>query len=551
MTCRHRQFCIAFLLAVARITIAQPLKPPADAKAKVDEIFARFNRGDSPGCAVGVDISGNSALRGAYGMADLEHSVALTPETVFEPGSIAKQFTAAAVLLLAQQGKLSLDDPIQKYIPEVPNYGTPITIRRLLNHTSGLRDWGNVAAIGGWPRTTRVYTMAHVLEIVSRQHALNYPPGAAYSYTNTGYNLAAILVSGVAQTSFPEFTQQAIFKPLKMTSTQWRDDFRRIVSGRAIAYDPSGSTYRQDMPFENIYGNGGLLTTVGDLLRWNRNFVDGIVGGRALLDAQLEQGQLTNGRTIFYAVGLMIPRTAGLREISHSGSTAGYNAWLGQYPKKDLSVAVLCNVSSANATQLAHRVADVYLGPGVRVPRPGNSPPVEVSALDSRAGLYRDERDHQTVTIGLKQGQLQFNGRDMLTPAGKDAFSFGEDGSVRIVFYAEGAGNESRMRVSRPADEDVVYDKVETASPNRTDLESMSGEYRSDEAEVTFIVALEHDGLVIHRRPDAAIPLKPTYRDGFSSSLGSIRFLQDSSGRVTELSLGDPRVWDLRFRRVR
>src|SRR5579864_6460573 len=180
---------VALVLTLVSSAVAANLTAPPDARAKVDKIFERYNRSDSPGCVAGATIDGATVLSGAYGMADLEHGIALAPESILEPGSIAKQFTAAAVLLLAQQGKLSLDDPIRKYIPEVPDYGTPITIRRLLNHTSGLRDWGNVAAIGGWPRTTRVYTMAHVLEIVSRQHALNYPPGAAYSYTNTGYNL--------------------------------------------------------------------------------------------------------------------------------------------------------------------------------------------------------------------------------------------------------------------------------------------------------------------------------------------------------------------------
>ena len=327
---------------------------PPDARARIDTVFARFNHTDTPGCAVGVAQNGTTVASVAYGMADLEHDVPLRPDSIFEPGSVTKQFTAAAVLLLAQQGKLTLDDPIRKYFPELPAADAPITIRHLLNHTSGLRDWGSVEAIAGWPRTTQAYTHADVLEILSRQRSLNYPPGAEYSYTNSGYNLLAILVGRVAGKPLAEFTRDNLFAPLGMTSTSWRDDFRRIVKGRAIAYSQTGDTVRQLMPFENVHGNGGLLTTVADLLRWNQNFT---------LDHQLDQGKLNDGRTIAYAAGLMVLHYKGLDEISHSGTTAGYNAWLGRYPAQGLSVAVLCcNSSAANGTQLGHAVADIYLG---------------------------------------------------------------------------------------------------------------------------------------------------------------------------------------------
>ena len=540
-----RKASLAVVFSLVSSALGANLAPPRDARAKIDKIFERFNRTNSPGCVAGATIDGGTVLSSAYGMADLEHGIALAPESILEPGSIAKQFTAAAVLLLAQQGKLSLDDPVRKYIPEVPDYGSPITIRHLINHTSGLRDWGSVEGIGGWPRTTREYTHAHVLEIVSRQHAINYPPGAEYSYTNTGFNLAAILVSRVSGKPFPEFTREQIFAPLGMTSTQWRDDFRRIVRNRAVAYSPSDNTFRQDMPFEDVFGNGGLLTTVGDLLRWNRNFTDAKVGGRAFVDSQHQQGRLTDGRTIAYAAGLMVLHWRGLNEVSHSGSTAGYQAWLGRYPEQGLSVAVLCNVSSANATELGHQMADVYLA-GL-----GSRPQVEIRSTDSlslaaKAGLYRSVRDHQTLSVEVQDGALRIDHRGVLTPVSDYVFSLGED-SPRAEFDATGKG----LRMSTQVDEGNYYEKVEHWTPTAAELESMTGEYASDEAEVTFQVALEKDHLVIHRRPDAMIALTATYRDGFSSSLGSIRFLRDSGGRVTELSVGEQRVWDMRFRRVR
>ncbi|MGD1096747.1 MAG: serine hydrolase domain-containing protein [Bryobacteraceae bacterium] len=540
MSCSRK---FLFVLLVTAAAFAQKIAPPADAASQVQRIFARFNHTDSPGCAVGASIDGATVLHAAYGMADLEHNIALSPDSVFEPGSVTKQFTAAAVLLLAQEGKLSLDDPVRRYLPELPDYGTTITIRHLLNHTSGLRDWGSVAAIGGWPRTTRANSNLNVLDIASRQKALNYTPGADYSYTNTGFNLAAVLVGRVAGKPLAEFTRERIFIPLGMTSTEWRDDYQRIVHNRAIAYSQTGGIIRQDMPFENAHGNGGLLTTVGDLLRWNRNFTEMKVGGPAIIQAQHQQGRLNDGRTIAYAAGLMVLTHKGLREVSHSGSTAGYRGWLARYPDERLSVALLCNTGAANPTQLGHAVADVYLASVM--PKPAaESVQIDSASLQAKAGLYRSVRDRTTISIEFKDGHLELERRGALEPLSAKAFALGEDAPV-VEF-----DTDASLRMVTEEDQNNYYEKVERANPTHTDLEAMTGEYASDEAEVTLKVALEPNGLVIRRRPDAIIPLTPTYRDGFSSSLGSVRFIRDSAGHVIEMSIGESRVWDLRLRRI-
>ena len=421
-----------FLLVTAAVW-AQGLIPPPDAAARVDDVFARFRAISTPGCAVGVSIDDKPVLTAAYGMADLEHDVPIRPDTIFEAGSVSKQFTAMAVLLLAQQGKLSLEDNVRKYIPEIPDYGTPITIRHLLNHTSGLRDWGSLEAIAGWPRTTREYTLDHVLEILCRQKSLNYTPGAQYSYTNSGYNLAAILVQRVSGKSLAEFTKRQIFQPLSMTSTSWRDDFRRIVRNRAIAYQGRGDSTRQLMPFENAYGNGGLLTTVGDLLKWNANFATQEVGGKELVTQQQVPSKLNDGRAIAYALGLLVQDYRGFREISHSGTTAGYNAWLGRYPERRLSVALLCNSSAANGTQLGHLTADVFLGfsvpsgearPGFFTAKAWQPTPEQLASV---AGTYTNDEIETTLRVAVEDGKLVIHRRPAdvitLTPTGTDAFS--------------------------------------------------------------------------------------------------------------------------------
>lgn len=507
-----RSVILAALLASPAALFAQSPDP-----AQLAQVFTKYQHTDRPGCGVGVDAPGRDSWAAAYGMADLEHSVANIPATVFEAGSVSKQFTAAAVLLLVHRGQVSLDDNIRKYFPEIPEYERPITVRQLLNHTSGLRDWGEVETIAGWPRTTREYTHAHVLEIISRQHALNYPPGDAWSYTNSGYNLSAMLVERVSGMSLQAFCRKEFFEPLGMTSTQWRDDFRRIVPNRAIAYSLRGSEWRQDMPFEDIYGNGGLLTTVGDLLKWNNNLATGKLHP-TVFELMQKPGSLGNGQSINYGFGLFLMKFETLAEVSHSGATAGYRAWLGRLPGKGLSVAILCNAGSANPTDYGYKIARLYLG------LPAPDPPVVPK--DARPGLYRSVRDHSTIKVETANGGLTFDGHPVQIAA-----RFAND----------------KMFLPNPVYDEDVWERVEPWTP--ANLGVFAGVYTSYEAETVLHVVLDNGKLVMHRRPDASFTLEPTYADAFQSSLGSVHFLRDAAGKVVALSLAGSRVWDLRFTR--
>ena len=238
-------FCMAVPLSGGALAqVAAPAEPAA--LARLDALFAKWNSKDSPGCAVAVSRNGQAIATRAYGMADLEKGVPATPDSIYEAGSDSKQFTAAAILMLAREGKLSLDDDIRKYLPELPTYSAPVTIRHMLHHTSGLRDWGSVAAIEGWPRNSRTASNDDVLEIASRQSELNFAPGAHYLYSNSNYNLAAIVVARVSGQSLADFTSERIFKPLGMTHTSWRDDHGEVVAGRTGAYDYQDGVYRND-----------------------------------------------------------------------------------------------------------------------------------------------------------------------------------------------------------------------------------------------------------------------------------------------------------------
>lgn len=364
--------CAALLLllgpdARAQATRVRPASPNPDGLQRtatrdtaavarlMERILARTVSATGPGCAAGVSLDDLLVTRSS-GQADLERNVPFSPLSISEAGSVSKQFTAAAVVLLSLDGALDLDADVRRWLPELPVYQAPITVRHLLTHTSGLRDWGAITGLEGWPRGSRAHTNAHVLQVASRQQSLNYVPGLTYSYTNTGYNLLAILVERVSGQTLAAFTRERLFVPLGMTLTSWRDDHRRIVPGRALAYS-GGTTPALDMPDESAVGNGGLLTTAEDLLRWAHG-VNTQTLGRRFAEAMPQRMVLTGGDTIDYAMGVNVLRHRGTTEYSHSGSTGGYRAHLLQFPEADVGVAVLCNGASLGATQVAELLAD-------------------------------------------------------------------------------------------------------------------------------------------------------------------------------------------------
>lgn len=333
----------------------------SDTTRTIDGIFAELTS-NSPGAAIRISRGNQVLYSKGFGLSDLEHRTAITDETIFEAGSVSKQFTATAVLMLARKGKLKLDDDVRKYIPELPDYGHTITVRHLIQHTSGLRDWGSVIALSGWPRGTRVYTNELALSYIIRQKALNYTPGAEYLYSNSNYTLLTVLAERVSGMSLPDFTEEFMFKPLGMKNTRWRNDFQQIVNNRAVGYDRRGGQFYSNMPFENTYGHAALLTTVKDLDLWNKSWKNSPLGGDSLLMLRTEQGLLTDGKMIRYAGGVMIDEHNGHTEVSHSGATAGYRAWLAYYPSDDLSVVFISNATFIAPVTIGKKIASIFFG---------------------------------------------------------------------------------------------------------------------------------------------------------------------------------------------
>lgn len=531
------------ILSFALILAAGAAASGESSAAHIDAVLPRAHSAAVPGCAVGVRADDNLPVLRAFGMADLEHAAPISGDTVFEAGSVSKQFTAAAALILVSEGRLALEDDVRKYLPELPDYGHPVTVAQLMGHTSGLRDWGEVEAIAGWPRTERVYDMEDILSITSHQRALNFVPGTAWSYTNTGFDLLAMIVHKVSGRSFVDFTRERLFEALGMTHTRWRDNFRRVVPNRAVAYHRLGDgLYEQMMPFENTYAHGGLLTTVGDLLIWNQALDQGRLGPsvtRALETRTL----LSDGKPTGYARGLFLREYHGVRELSHDGSTAGYRAWLGRFPDQRLSIAVLCNADDANPSKLAHAVADTYL------PKSHDETPYTVAPPSSVAGLYVSQRDGKPLRLTFHDGRLDTDTglKVMMGPHGALAL-IRQDG---VVAESGVSLPDGRLRLDNEGDANF-YDRAQDFAPTPADLERITGRFRNDEIPVTYRVTAVPGGLsvIAEDRPSVIRMFTPAYSNAYVDGDVVIRPIESAGDRVSGIRICDPRVWNLEMYRL-
>ena len=512
--------------------------------AIADKAFAPWNTTHGPGCAVGIARGGTVRLTRGYGMADIVGERPITPSTILESGSVAKQFTATAVMLLVSDGKLRLDDDARTVIPELPTYGRPITIRHLLTHTSGLREWSNLVEWQGWPRGTRLHTQNDVFDIVTRQKAINYPVGDFYSYTNSGFLLLRTIIERVSGMPFTQFTTQRIFTPLGMTHTRWRDDFTRVVPGLAQAYSRRANEWHIDMPGDNVIAAGGLLTTIGDWLIWNDALMNKTLGAN-VVDSMTRPMTLTSGRSIQYALGLVVSSYRGTREISHSGSTAGYSTFLARYPEQDnLSIAVMCNAAGANATAYTHAIVD-GMTPALPTAPPLDSVKVDAAMMAKLRGYYRDTRTNTTVQLDTAKGQLLRVGGAVLIPLRDGTYAMG---TARVRFTTATTGAPSAMHQPTADGDTVTYtfmaDRAWT--PTVAELTALAGRYRSEEIGVTFTVAVAASGSTLTLSPRVGVvdTLTATYRDAFAMSGGSAWFTRDAKGRVTALHFGSARAWD-------
>jgi CubicO group peptidase (beta-lactamase class C family) len=517
---------------------------------KVNRLFTQWDRPDSPGAAVVVLKNGKIVHKNGYGMANLEYDVPITPATIFDMASVSKQFTAMAVAMLANQGKISLDDDIRKYLPDMPDFGKSITIRHLLHHTSGLRSWGFLIQLEGLEWDDRL-SYAHVLRLARYQKELNFEPGEEFSYSNTGYALLAEIVARVTGQSFREWTTANIFKPLGMTDTVFHDDNTEIVKNRADSYAPEEKGgFRNVVSNLTVVGSSSLFSTADDMSKWLKNFDEGQVGGTGALDQMFETGVLNDGEKLDYAFGLVMGEYRGTKTVHHSGGWAGFKTHIVLFPEQEFSVAVLSNLSTMKPVPLANQIADIYLAedltPEKQKAKRKKKKPVKVHprVYDAFVGKYVITQGISSVgkVVAITKendrlmAQQEGEQKIRLFPESETKFFLKKaDRQISFVREENGIVNEFILSGSTGG-QDWSISVKRIQSLNIEQLNEYLGRYYSDELCTSYSIMSQNGRLCLTHIRKADIKLIPIGSDQFAGDkwhLQQVYFERDIKDNIT------------------
>lgn len=550
---------VPLLLLFARVSFASQ----QDLNDKVDHVFAEWNTTSSPGCAIAVVKDGHIVYEHGYGMANLELGIAISPQSVFDIGSVSKQFTAMAILLLDQDHKLSLDDDIRKYLPEMPDYGSKITIRHLLHHTSGLRNYDDLFDLEGIPEAD-LTTDRDAMDLIVRQKGVNFKAGDEFLYSDTNFFLMSEIVKRITGKSLRQFAQERIFGPLGMTSSHFHDDHTMIVPRRATGYAPhDGGGFEQDMSnFEQV-GDGSVMTTVEDLFKWDQNFEHPVVGGAEAIRQLTTPGVLNNGQSIPYAMGLFLDRYRGLKWIHHSGEWVGYRAALSRFPDQHFSTLVTCNcVGSMSPMTMALRVADIYLADQFAAATNShsaeNTSSLPASKLAQYVGTYWNSSKGALREFELHGDKLTLSATGMtydLVPVGEGQFEAVEpDLEHKDTYTFRASKPGSYMMEAFEGGVPVSYEAVKASLPDASQLSDYVGAFTNDELRATWTLVVQNGKLIRQQWMTEDQPLQPAFLDGFIGDLSEGQFVmhfnRDSSGRVTSFDVATDMVRPMRFVRT-
>jgi CubicO group peptidase (beta-lactamase class C family) len=517
------------------------------APQRIDQIFAPYNNPLSPGCSVGVIRDGNFIVRKSYGAASLELGVPLSSDSVFYMASVSKRFTAASVVLAAEQGFLSLDDDVRKYLPELPKYGDTITLRQMLHQTSGFRDYLALTYLSG--RDTRTLSSPDdVLKLIARQKGLNNAPGEKFVYSNSNYFLLGVVVKRATGKSLAEFAAANIFQPLGMTHTLFYDDNSVVVPNRVAAYDPGkeGSFLVDWSTLFDMVGSGGLMSNVNDLLLWDRNFYTNKIGKGTLVGELETHGRLNSGHPINYGLGLWLGEYRGLKTVEHSGSNFGYRTKLLRFPEQRFSVITLCNVAKADVDGLARKISDLYLETELK---PEASASAESRAFPDPAlfaGTYLDPSTHMIYTFTAGNGDLmawgsklrRLGANEFCDLVGNPIVFKSVDGTINATLTIE---SETFFSGNRAPDIHL----------GQSTLGGLTGNYHSDELDATYQLSLLQGALTLKFGDQPPVNLIPVAANEFQAGdLGTIVFQVAGNAHVSGLTLYSQAARGITFRKT-
>ncbi len=547
-----KHILLIILLAITAHTSGQIKESTA-----IDSIFAEWNTNDSPGAALGIIKEGELIYAKGYGMANLEYTIPNSANSVFRIASTSKQFTAACIVLLAEKGKLSLDDNLKKYFPKFPAYAEKITIKQLLNHTSGVRDYLQLAYLKGIGNDDH-YVDDDIMNWLVRQEDLNFEPGEEFLYSNSGYWLLGQIVQQVSGESMAAFAKKVLFDPLEMGDTHFHNDHTQIVKKRASGYMPSANNgYRISMTTLDMIGDGGIFTTINDIKKWDDAFYSSSILSKSFWKMMTQQGSLNNGESIDYAAGLFIDTYKGLKTIRHGGAFVGFRAELLRFPDQKLTVALFANRGDANASGLANRVADILLKDQFieTIEEANTKPKVEVPkeefTFDQIIGTYEIEAG-VSLSLSIKNDSLNVlqnwnkssyaiaktTGNTYEIPGTKDldfTFSNLEESQTQTLKVVQG-GRETIAKRKKEVDTSGI------------DLNDYVGRYYSKELNVTYIFALKDEVLSAKIEDGEAEACTISDIDKFSLPFGLARF-QRTNDLVAGFELDSGRVKNLKFQK--
>lgn len=544
------------LLVCASIGCAQ--QSDKELQREIDGLAKSMVQADEPGATVAVAKGDRIIFSKGYGTANPEYNIANTPNTIFHVASVSKQFTAFAIALLADQGKISLDDDIRKHLPELHDFGHKITIRHLVHHTSGLRDQWNLLALAGW-RLDDVITKNQVLRLISHQTELNTIPGEEFNYCNTGYTLMAEIVSRVSGKSFADWCAENIFKPLKMEHTLFYEDHEKIVKDRAYSFYSGPEGLKKSVLSYANAGATSLFTTAEDLTKWANNFYTMKVGNKAIMKQMEERGILNKGDTITYAFGQDISRYKGVRTIAHSGGDAGYRSYLLRFPQQQYTIVVLSNMASFNPGRLAYKIADVCLKGTLKEEDEKKEEAKKADGTfkvsDALLKLYEGQYQltpEMIVTFKVDKGILtaQATGQSSfpLTASSETEFFFDPAG-IKVTF-PKPVNNTISQFVLNQGGQTMVAPRVKAVDPANIRLADYSGTYYSPELQTSYTLEVKNNLLTASHIRHEPIDLTATNTDMFSTSawfMSKVEFVRDADGKVTGFKASSGRVKNVRF----
>lgn len=522
----------------------------ANPTPSLDSLLPIGGSAAGPGCAIDVRRNGAAIVQRSTGVANLEDGTKISQDTVFEAGSVSKQFVAAGLALLQSQGRLSLNDSVRRWLPELPERYAPITLRMMLHHTSGMKNWNNLAELTGRGEDESGYDNAWVVSAIARQDGLNNTPGTEYLYSNSNFVLGATVIERASGQSLNSFFRTALFERLGMRNTLWRDDFRAVVAGRAQAYSPGeGGKWRLDVPLNGVVGAGGLMTTAGDLQRWNEVLGHPRDEDREWTDLLTQPGILNDGTKLRYGLGLELDSIAGHPAVSHAGSTGAYRAWLGRVPDAGLSIALLCNDGSLNTEDLGPAIMSLYLTPAATssdVKRSSKLP--DISGL---AGRYRNMLNDTAVDVTVDNGRARFNGGASFVAAGPNDLVL-EEGGRNAHLNRSADGLVESISLSRQSNAPLPLTREAAWNPSVLEMELFSGRFRSDEIGGEHRFELKNGQLQWINPAGQAQPLTPLFRDTFSAAESSwtLRFTRARDGRIDGLNASITRARRIRYAKI-